>query len=120
MLAIGLLLFQSGDKDKTQNKDKEQLTQLFTKIKSLAESSVCGTEDYDLNSIAYGARGCGGPVGFLAYSTSINVSEFEKLIAEYTQLEKDYNKKWAVVSTCELIAAPKSVTCENGKPKLVY
>ncbi|SOD11364.1 hypothetical protein SAMN06297358_0112 [Pedobacter xixiisoli] len=115
-----MVFVSSCDKDETKNKDQQELKQLFTKIKALAESSTCNNESYELKFTGYGERGCGGPVGFLAYSTSIDVIEFEKLVADYKALEIAYNKKWTIVSTCDLILAPKSVTCENGKPKLVY
>ncbi|RZK92395.1 MAG: hypothetical protein EOO98_03305 [Pedobacter sp.] len=120
LLATFLFLFSSCKKDQTKNTEQQELKQLFTKIKALAESSTCDNESYELKFTGYGERGCGGPVGFLAYSTSIDVNEFEKLVADYKKLEIAYNKKWTVVSTCELIQAPKYVTCENGKPKLVY
>ncbi|WP_199117413.1 hypothetical protein [Pedobacter sp. ASV28] len=120
LLISGIFLTSGCDKDQTKSQNQQELKQLFAKIKILAESSTCDNGNYELKFIGYGARGCGGPVGFLAYSSSIDINEFESLVSKYTELEKEYNKKWNVVSTCEVIMAPNAVTCKNGKPVLVY
>ncbi|MNK04698.1 hypothetical protein D3C87_225710 [compost metagenome] len=121
-IIIGLFLFNSCSKEKQQNNEQQELELLFTKIKTLAESSTCGgsTTNHELKSISYGSKACGGPNGYLAYSTSINTVEFEKLIAEHAELEKAYNKKWGIASTCNITPTPVTTICDNGKPKLVY
>ena len=108
-------------KETSKNKDEQQLEQLYTKIKTLAESSICGTTtNYELKFIGIGSKACGGPTRYLAYSSSINVEEFEHFVKRYTALQSNYNKKWGIVSTCDITPLPKAVTCENGKPKLIY
>jgi hypothetical protein len=111
----------SCDKEKQQSRDEQQLEQLYAKIKGLAESSTCdGTSDNQLKFTAIGASPCGGPSHYLAYSTSINVKEFESLVKRYTAMQNSYNKKWNVAGTCEIVIAPSGTKCENGKPVLVY
>lgn len=123
---IGLSLFAflaiSGcDKEKSKSKDEQELEQLYLKIKALAESSTCGsTTNYELKFIAIGSKACGGPTGYLGYSTSIDTKEFEDLVDKYTDLQNNYNKRWNIMSTCEALLPPSSVKCENGKPVLVY
>ncbi|RZK92394.1 MAG: hypothetical protein EOO98_03300 [Pedobacter sp.] len=121
LLTTFLFLFGSCKKDQTKNEEQQELKQLFTKIRTLAESSTCGgTTNHELKSISYGSKACGGPNGYLAYSTSINTVEFERLITEYAALEKAYNKKWGITSTCDITPTPVTTICDNGKPKLVY
>jgi len=122
ILTLCLSLFVSScDKEKQRNRDQQQLEQLYTKIKSLAEVSTCnGTDNSQLKSTAIGASPCGGPSHYLAYSTSIDVKEFERLVKKYSAMQDAYNKKWNIAGVCIITATPKSVTCENGKPKLVY
>lgn len=120
-LSLFVFVITSCDKDKSKNQDEQELEQLFTKIKTLAESSTCGSStNYELKFTAIGSKACGGPTGYLAYSTSIDVKEFESLVTKYTNLQADYNRKWNIMSTCEAILPPSSVHCENGKPVLIY
>lgn len=109
----------SCDKEKNNERDRQKLEQMLAEIKTLAASSVCdGKGTYELKFIKYGTRSCSG-VGFLPYSTSINVSNFEKLVKEYNDFEKSYLTKSGITIDCAaLILPPKSVTCENGKPVL--
>lgn len=121
LLCFSFIILSSCNKENQQNKDQEKLEQLYIKIKNLAESSTCGgTTNYELKFTPAGSRACGGPSAHLAYSSSINVDEFEDLVKKYTTMQADYNKKWNIVSPCDIIIAPSGVKCENGKPVLVY
>lgn len=119
VILCATLFTSSCKKEDKQNKEREELEQLYNQIKDIAESSTCG-QNQELKHIAVGAKACGGPTAYLGYSSSINLSEFENMVAKYNQLQQNYNKKWNVISDCMALAPPKSVTCENGKPKLIY
>ncbi len=121
LFLFSVFLIIGCDKKNSKNKDEQKLEQLLAKIKNLAESSVCSDNtNYELRFLAIGAKGCGGPTGYIGYSTSINVNELEEWVNEYTNLQKEYNKKWQIISDCMYQMPPKSVKCENGKPTLVY
>lgn len=94
---------------------------MLTDIKALAASSVCDNNGtYQLKYIRYGTRECAG-AGYLAYSTSIDASNLENQVKKYNDLEKVYlDKKNNGIDCLAITLPPKSVTCENGKPKLVY
>jgi hypothetical protein len=102
-----------------QEADHQNLIDLFNELSELANSEACNNSA-DWKFTAYGSKACGGPQGFISYSTKIDVSAFLKKIEEYTVAEDNFNKKWGVVSTCDLPAQPKSVVCENGYPTLKY
>ncbi|TGV02496.1 lipocalin-like domain-containing protein [Flavivirga rizhaonensis] len=102
-----------------QEKDHRKLMDLFNEIYQLSTSISC-TNANDWTFTAYGSKACGGPQGFIAYSTQIDTVGFLQKVKEYTNLEHAYNIKWNIVSTCDLPAQPKEVTCENGLPVLKY
>lgn len=113
------IFISSCDKENTQNEDQQELAQLLTKIRTLAESSRCG-DDINIQTLAFGDKACGGPSSYVAYTNTINVQELEKLAANYTDLEIRYNQKWSVISDCALVGGPKSVNCNNGKLQVIY
>lgn len=105
----------------TKNKESEELTKLYNKILelSLVNSQTCdNAKDWAFSAI--GSKSCGGPTEYIAYSLKINTDNFLKKVKEYTNKQSEFNTKWGVVSSCEVIPVPKSVECVNGKPTLVY
>lgn len=103
----------------SQETDHQNLMKLFEEITSLANSKSCNDSN-NWTYTAYGSKACGGPQGFIAYSTEIDVTTFLEKVAQYTNTEDAYNNKWGIASTCDLPAQPKSVVCENGKAVLKY
>lgn len=118
ILVCLVFAFAGCKKENQQANDQKELEQMYTEIKSMAEKSNCGGEQ-QLKYIAVGVKACGGPASYIAYSTSIDINTFERLVAQYNQRQLNYNQTWGVISDCALVVAPKAVTCENGKPILV-
>lgn len=102
-----------------QELDHRNLMDLFNEIQNLSYSVSCSDAN-DWLFTAYGAKACGGPQGFIAYSSLIDTVSFLQKIETYTQAEKDFNFKYGVVSDCSIPNAPISVACENGYPTLKY
>ncbi len=102
-----------------QEKDYRALMDLFDDALDLIEDIPCENSE-DWTFTPYGAKACGGPQWFLAYPTTIDVEAFLEKIEVYTKAEDDYNRKWSVFSTCEVINAPTDVVCENGFPILKF
>ncbi|WP_406682827.1 hypothetical protein N1F78_08995 [Seonamhaeicola sp. MEBiC1930] len=102
-----------------QEQDHRDLMDLFNEMYSLSTSVSC-VHPNNWTIVAYGAKACGGPQGFVAYSNEIDVEAFLVKVEAYTNAEKAYNIKWGVVSTCDLPQQPKSVNCINGFPILIY
>lgn len=123
ILLIPLLLVfnscETSDKLTSQEKDLSNLVGLFTEIEELALSVSC-LDANSWNFTAYGAKACGGPQGYIAYSSEINTSLFLQKIEEYTLAEKAYNLKWGIISTCDIQNAPSSIECNNNLPVLRY
>ena len=117
LLVLPLLVF--GCDDANQEEELAMLTEMRLEIEELAESTAC-TDPTDWSFTAYGSKACGGPQGYLAYPVTIDTEAFLKKVERYTQAEDKYNRKWNIVSTCDLPSEPSGVSCENGKPILEY
>ncbi|KGL62543.1 hypothetical protein [Polaribacter sp. Hel1_85] len=102
-----------------QEIDHRNLMDLFNEIQNLAYSVSCSDSSNWLFT-AYGAKGCGGPQGYIAYSNQIDTVSFLQKIEIYTEAEKDFNYKYGVVSDCSLPSVPTSVECQNGYPIFKY
>lgn len=102
-----------------QEKDHQELMQLFDEISNLVYSVACSNPN-DWSFVAFGAKACGGPQGYLPYNKSLNVTDLFEKIEAYTNAEKEFNTKWNVASDCALVNPPKSVECHFEYPVLKY
>lgn len=102
-----------------QEIDHRNLMDLFDEIWERSQSISC-TDSNDWNYTPYGAKACGGPQGYIAYSNQIDTVLFLQKVEAYTLAEKQYNIKWSIASTCDIPQEPKSVECQNGYPTFKY
>ena len=102
-----------------QEKEHRILMDLFNEIELIANSVDCSNSN-DWTYTAYGSKACGGPQGYIAYSTLINEVDFLKKVKHYTKSEDEFNIKWGIISTCEFSQPPVKIVCENGSPVLKY
>ena len=118
LLTTFLFVFSGCDKEKINDR---KLEKMLADIKALAATSICDNNGtYELKYLRFGNRECAG-AGYLAYSTSIDVENLKNQVKKYNDLERAYlEKKNDGIDCLAITIAPKSVTCENGKPKLVY
>ena len=94
--------------------DRLELAQLKIEIDEIIYASVCdGT--YSCEFMAYGSKACGGPQGYLVYSTSINVENLKTLVENYNRVEAEFNTKWNILSDCSVPNMPSDIICENNK-----
>ena len=103
----------------TQKTDHQHLMKLFEEITNMANSKPCNNSN-NWTFSAYGSKACGGPQGYIAYSTEIDVTSFLEKITQYTKAEAAYNNKWGVISTCDLPLEPSAVFCKNNTAVLKY
>src|SRR5262245_43676008 len=69
-------------------------------------SAQC-TNDSQCRVAGIGARSCGGPESFRAWSTqTTDASRLEPLLHRYAQERRAWNDKVGLMSTCEVIQAP--------------
>ncbi len=99
--------------------DKKELAALKQTIEDVANASVCN-ENTECKFVAFGSKPCGGPWGYLIYSTSIDVETLETLVEEYNQKEADFNTNHNVISDCAFVMPPTGLICENNTCIPVY
>lgn len=90
------------------------LAEYKASIESLAAQSVCG-EEFECRFIAFGSKPCGGPWEFLVYTTSIDTTQLLTFVADYNQLEANYNLICNPVSDCSAPQPPTGFGCENNQ-----
>lgn len=103
----------------TFEEDQIALQQLFSSIQATAESVPC-IDATEWTFTPYGSKACGGPIGYIAYSAQIDETSFLNDVQAYTTANQDFNVKWNIISTCELLLPPNSVICVNGEAVLSY
>jgi len=116
-----LLFFAIGclDNGGNQNDDLLALQAMFEELEALSNSAAC-VDSAEWVFTAYGSKACGGPQGYIPYSSQIDVADFLSKVEEYTVAERNYNIRWGIVSTCEVTAQPTDLVCENGSAVLIY
>jgi len=96
-----------------------RLENLYRELDSLAGLYPC-EDSGEWRFTAVGEKACGGPAGYLAYSTELDTVSFLDKVARYTDLQREYNVKWDVVSDCMFLTPPTGISCEGGEAKLVW
>ena len=121
-IAISLFFFSCNTDDSSSKESENQnLSKMYDEIvsTSMVNTTPC-TNPEEWSFTAIGSKACGGSTGFIVYSLKINVPEFLKKVENFTKAQDTYNKKWGIVSTCDIILPPAGVDCVNGKPTLLY
>lgn len=96
-----------------QSKDEARLAEMLAEIETLISDKSC-TKDSKCTVMAYGAKACGGPIGYLVYSSgNVKESELKKLVEEFTDLQSLMNDQYGYISDCS-IASPPDVSCLDG------
>ena len=103
----------------TKKSDEALLKSQFDQIQNLSNSVSCSNSS-EWKFTPLGSKACGGPTQYIAYSIKIDTTEFLNLVKTFTENQKEYNKKWNIISDCMMQMPPKEIVCENGKPQLYY
>lgn len=98
---------------KQQQVTREDLEQQFVAIEALIENGSC-EKDTECNYIAYGSKACGGPQGYLIFSSNIDTDQLRTLVDRYNKAEAAYNEQNGIMSDCSIPPEPQILACENG------
>ena len=102
-----------------QTVDDDNLKQLLNKITIQSDTAECNNSE-NWSFTALGEKACGGPKTYIPYPHSIDTAAFLVLVKKYNAAEKAFNKKYNIISDCAFVLPPTSITCDNGKPVLIY
>ncbi|MCF7566858.1 hypothetical protein L3X37_00570 [Sabulilitoribacter arenilitoris] len=120
-ICLSLMAFQC-DEDimpLTQEEERKDLNIYKNAIEDLAATSVCN-ETTECKYIAFGSKPCGGPWGYLIYTTSIDTKKLKLWVEDYNQRESNFNSKWDVGSDCSVVNPPISINCQNNSCIPIY
>jgi len=102
----------------SEDGDREILDRLFDAIISYIGTPYCDDCE-QCRVIGYGAKPCGGPWGYLIYSSAtLDEAVLEGLIAAHRSFESYMNAKYGYTSTCDVPPVP-AVTCFGGECRAV-
>ena len=104
---LSFLLLVTGVPGRSQPADSERLEELRRMIDR--EIGVpYADEPTQCKLIPFGSKPCGGPWGFLVYSTlKTDETRLKQLISEFNQLQKKMNEEGKILSDCALAPEPK-------------
>lgn len=91
----------------------EDAASLLVRIRNAIGSPSC-TTSAECKTVAVGARACGGPDGYLAYSTSTTPADtIEALAARHAERKRAAVSASGMVSTCNIVTDPGAV-CDQS------
>ena len=97
----------------SEDSDRKIIDKLEAEARDLAKVEGCSTSA-DCRAAPIGVRGCGGPRDFIVYcATATDSVSLMRKIAAADSAEAAFNKKYQVVSTCEL-RMPPAVEASGG------
>lgn len=105
--------------DTSRENDEKLLQDLYAEIQSLSTSVACN-DAADWKYTEIGQKACGGPAGYIAYSTKLDTQCFLKKVRHYTSLTGTFNDKYGVISDCSIAPVPSGIECMNGEAVLDY
>jgi len=93
--------------DENNISTEEYMIATDSKVRDMIRDTSC-TQNSDCQSIAYGARACGGPETYLIYSTvNVDVTELQPLVNQYNSYAAQYNEENSLVSICSYEMPPE-------------
>ena len=98
---------------------QSELVTFKSNIVAMTSESIC-SDEFECRFIAFGSKPCGGPWEFLTYTTSIDTVALTSLVADYNQLEANYNINCGAVSDCSAPQPPIGFDCENNQCIPIY
>ncbi|HEX2009323.1 MAG TPA: hypothetical protein VJN44_00170 [Roseateles sp.] len=95
----------------------ESAALLLPRIRTMVGDAPCDS-DAQCRSIGVGFKACGGPAGYLAWSTrNVRQSELEALVRAHVQAERAESERAGMVSDCRYIGDP-GAACRAGRCQL--
>jgi hypothetical protein len=116
---LSLLFLLAGDPIASHPADAERLEDLRRMIEQ--EIGIpSANEPTQCKLMPFGSKPCGGPWGYLVYSTlKTDETRLKQLVIEFNQLQKKRNEESKIISDCAVALEPKvefsGRLCSTGK-----
>jgi len=113
ILALGAVVVLGDEKASSASSDEQALKAVRGEIVGLIGEPRCANLVH-CRVLALGARPCGGPSEYLAYSSlTANRETIEAKAYEYSFLEEEVNRSKAAVGSCDVLPPPRAA-CVDG------
>ena len=99
-----------SDQELTRLELEEQLQDIYAFI----NNGDCSTGSECL-FMPYGSKACGGPKGYLLFSSETDVPTLHKMVEKHRRAEAAYNQQNRIISDCSIPVPPDKLACEDGK-----
>lgn len=98
----------------SEKADLARLEQMEQDLRVFIAAAPC-SDSTDCAVVAVGAKPCGGPWGYLVYSTaSVDSTELGRKARAYTDFNRLLNERWGYVSDCAVQPVPQP-SCVDGR-----
>lgn len=91
-----------------------ELEKQLQEIYAFIDNEDC-SQGSECSFMPYGSKACGGPQGYLLFSSETDVPTLHKMVEKHRNAEAAYNKQNRMISDCSIPVPPDKLTCENGK-----
>lgn len=116
LMTLSTIGFSGATFAQDQEADQRAIEVVEKTVKALASEDLNCRVDSDCAVIAYGARACGGPAGYLVASKLNPVFTEIKYLAKRTvEREEKFNADYGVISICSLAVRPTSTCAQSNK-----
>lgn len=114
LLGSLILLFATAcDDDRSLIEDRIKLAEMHDEIVDLIGTPTC-TDGSQCRVIGVGSKPCGGPWGYLIYSTAnVDTVVLQALVDEHARFEEEVNRKRGLISDCSIPPKP-APACADG------
>lgn len=119
LLVVSFLCVNCSNSDSNQNSNVITQAMLDAKeaeVMSLINNAACTGA---CNYIAFGSKPCGGPKEYLLFSSAVNLTQLEDLVAEYNEMEHQFNIQTNAISDCAVVLPPNTVACVDGSCRII-
>lgn len=115
ILLILTLVFAGCDEVKSdQELTRLELEEQLQDIYAFIDNGDCSTGS-ECYFMPYGSKACGGPKGYLLFSSETDVPTLHKMVEKHRKAEAAYNEQNRIISDCSIPVPPEKLACEDGK-----
>jgi hypothetical protein len=116
-LYLGLALFAPSDEGVLAADDEAELAKVRAEIVKMIGNAPCANLVH-CRVLALGARPCGGPDEYLAYSHILMEKDrLENMAADYTLIQEELQRAAGRVGVCTVLPAPR-LACVDGRCRI--
>ncbi len=114
-----LLIFTTSFAGCDEVNSNQELTRLelekqLKEIYAFIDNRAC-SPDSECSFMPFGSKACGGPQGYLLFSSETDVPALHKMVEKHRKAEAAYNQQNSIISDCSIQLPPEKLACKDGK-----